>query len=76
MAIWALFYSILVREILYLVCKLTKECLTRTGGPGGSGVETILSLGEQFRSVLGDNYDLVGFDPRGEYAQIENTPKE
>ena len=34
------------------------------GGPGGSGVSLILRLGPQAKIVLGDDYDLIGFDPR------------
>ena len=38
-----------------------------TGGPGGSGVEMVLSRSSTFRTVLGPGYDLVGWDQRGEY---------
>ncbi|MER5310104.1 alpha/beta fold hydrolase [Streptomyces sp. NPDC002773] len=34
------------------------------GGPGGSGVETLPQLEDEYRK-LGERYDLVGFDPRG-----------
>ncbi|KAK7036366.1 Abhydrolase-4 domain-containing protein [Favolaschia claudopus] len=39
--------------------------LFNPGGPGGSGVDTILELGSLFRTILGPSFDLVGFDPRG-----------
>ncbi|KIM37584.1 hypothetical protein M413DRAFT_448385 [Hebeloma cylindrosporum] len=35
------------------------------GGQGGSGVEGILELGSQLAQVIGPEFDLVGFDPRG-----------
>jgi hypothetical protein len=40
--------------------------LTRcfTGGPGVSGVETILGLAPAFQKVIGEEYDIVSFDPR------------
>ncbi|MDQ1294435.1 MAG: hypothetical protein QG608_2318 [Actinomycetota bacterium] len=34
------------------------------GGPGGSGVDAVLHQGQYF-SELGQQFDLVGFDPRG-----------
>ncbi|TDL14553.1 alpha/beta-hydrolase, partial [Rickenella mellea] len=39
--------------------------LFNPGGPGGSGVSTILARGESFRAIIGDDYDFIGFDPRG-----------
>ncbi|CAA7269870.1 unnamed protein product [Cyclocybe aegerita] len=39
--------------------------LFNPGGPGGSGVEAVLSLGDAIASVLGPEFDFVGFDPRG-----------
>ncbi|EIN12405.1 alpha/beta-hydrolase [Punctularia strigosozonata HHB-11173 SS5] len=39
--------------------------LFNPGGPGGSGVDLIKRAGEQFQQILGDDYDLIGFDPRG-----------
>lgn len=29
-------------------------------------MELVLEAADLFRSILGDGYDLVGFDPRGE----------
>ena len=46
-----------------------------TGGPGGSGVELILEAADLFRSILGDGYDLVGFDPRGESLSFLQAPQ-
>ncbi|KAK7008043.1 AB hydrolase-1 domain-containing protein [Favolaschia claudopus] len=39
--------------------------LFNPGGPGGSGVSTIVSIGSQFAQFLGPQFDIVGFDPRG-----------
>ncbi|MFV0316745.1 MAG: alpha/beta hydrolase, partial [Microthrixaceae bacterium] len=35
------------------------------GGPGGSGVDTVVGMSEDFPTELSDRFDLVGFDPRG-----------
>jgi hypothetical protein len=35
-----------------------------TGGPGGSGVDTVVSMGVALQQVIGGEFDLVGFDPR------------
>ncbi|KAF2710060.1 hypothetical protein K504DRAFT_466490 [Pleomassaria siparia CBS 279.74] len=48
----------------------TQDILFNPGGPGGSGVQTILSgLGDEILGYLGPNYNLVSFDPRG----VNNT---
>lgn len=39
--------------------------LFNPGGPGGSGVDQVLQRGDQFATVIGPQFDLVGFDPRG-----------
>ncbi|KIL59088.1 hypothetical protein M378DRAFT_276889 [Amanita muscaria Koide BX008] len=39
--------------------------LFNPGGPGDSGVDSILTNAPNFRMILGDAFDLVGFDPRG-----------
>ncbi|KAK0457510.1 TAP-like protein-domain-containing protein [Desarmillaria tabescens] len=39
--------------------------LINPGGPGGSGVATIASAGPLFASIIGSQYDLISFDPRG-----------
>jgi hypothetical protein len=38
--------------------------LERTGGPGESGVNWVVQLGESFQQILGNQFDVVGFDPR------------
>ncbi|KAJ4246060.1 hypothetical protein NW762_013805 [Fusarium torreyae] len=49
--------------------KATKEpsmgsVLFNPGGPGVSGVESLLSLGEIMLPILGGQYDIVAFDTR------------
>ncbi|PVG01811.1 alpha/beta-hydrolase [Serendipita vermifera] len=39
--------------------------LFNPGGPGGSGVGLISSWGPKFQKILGPEFDIVGFDPRG-----------
>ncbi|PMD33402.1 hypothetical protein L207DRAFT_608184 [Hyaloscypha variabilis F] len=39
--------------------------LTNPGGPGNSGVESVLTYGDVLQSVIGTNFDIVAFDPRG-----------
>ena len=34
------------------------------GGPGLSGVSLVLETGESLQGLLGDDYDMIGFDPR------------
>ena len=35
------------------------------GGPGGSGVGLVLLIADALQQVVGDGFDLIGFDPRG-----------
>ncbi|GJE96001.1 hypothetical protein PsYK624_121940 [Phanerochaete sordida] len=39
--------------------------LFNPGGPGGSGVDAVVENAPVFQAVLGSNFDVVGFDPRG-----------
>ncbi|KAF5311061.1 hypothetical protein D9619_008145 [Psilocybe cf. subviscida] len=39
--------------------------LFNPGGPGGSGVDMVKGRAEQFSKILGPQFDIVGFDPRG-----------
>jgi hypothetical protein len=36
----------------------------QTGGPGGSGVDEVVQSGAAFQQILGNQYDIIGFDPR------------
>ncbi|KAK4167179.1 Alpha/Beta hydrolase protein [Cladorrhinum sp. PSN259] len=35
------------------------------GGPGGSGIWSMLDHGKELQTIIGRNHDLVAFDPRG-----------
>lgn len=45
--------------------------LINSGGlrPGGSGMGFVLRDGHRIQKIVGDRYDIVGFDPRG----VNNT---
>lgn len=40
------------------------------GGPGGSGVAAMRDRGAQLQAIIGKNYDLISWDPRGVGASI------
>lgn len=40
------------------------------GGPGGSGIWALKDHGKQLQTVVGQNYDIVTFDPRGIGASV------
>lgn len=35
------------------------------GGPGGQGTRLAIYLGDYYAALVGDDRDLIGFDPRG-----------
>jgi len=39
--------------------------LINPGGPGGSGVDLALQIGSAMQMVIGPEFDIIGFDPRG-----------
>ncbi|KAF2968314.1 hypothetical protein GQX73_g5290 [Xylaria multiplex] len=43
----------------------TQNLLLNPGGPGGSGIWFMYRLGEQLSTIIGDDFHLVAFDPRG-----------
>jgi len=42
--------------------------LVNPGGPGGSGVDLAQQLGSAIQTVIGTEFDIVGFDPRGKQS--------
>ncbi|KAI0874870.1 TAP-like protein-domain-containing protein [Hypoxylon argillaceum] len=47
--------------------------LINPGGPGGSGVDEVQNNGvAYYQSLTGDNWDIVGFEPRGIYRSEPN----
>lgn len=48
----------------------TKNILLNPGGPGASGTSFVFGVGEKFNSLLGEDFHLVGFDPRGVNSSV------
>jgi pimeloyl-ACP methyl ester carboxylesterase len=42
--------------------------LFNPGGPSQSGVDAILQIGAELSAVIGAEFDIVSFDPRGKSA--------
>ncbi|KAK8036914.1 hypothetical protein PG991_001228 [Apiospora marii] len=43
------------------------------GGPGGSGVSWVLEQGDELQAIVGDNHDLLSWDPRGIGVSVPNV---
>lgn len=43
----------------------TENMLVNPGGPGGSGIGFVHRAGKQLKEVVGENYHILSFDPRG-----------
>ncbi|KAI0355782.1 alpha/beta-hydrolase [Trametes cingulata] len=39
--------------------------LINPGGPGGSGTDLVARAGKNISAIVGDSFDILGFDPRG-----------
>ncbi len=44
------------------------------GGPGGSGVSALTSMGPQLASIIGNQHDIISFDPRGSLTYLSYYP--
>jgi hypothetical protein len=44
---------------------LVGAIIVNPGGPGASGTELVQTMGDLIASVVGPNFDILGFDPRG-----------
>ncbi|KAK8093672.1 hypothetical protein PG997_000357 [Apiospora hydei] len=43
------------------------------GGPGGSGLSWVLEQGDALQAIVGDNHDIISWDPRGIGASVPNV---
>ncbi|KAK8086209.1 alpha/beta-hydrolase [Apiospora phragmitis] len=43
------------------------------GGPGGSGLSWVLEQGDELQTIVGDNHDIISWDPRGIGASVPNV---
>ncbi|KAL2821152.1 Alpha/Beta hydrolase protein [Aspergillus granulosus] len=43
----------------------TQNLLLNPGGPGGSGYDLLYLMGEQLKTIVGEGFHLISFDPRG-----------
>ena len=46
-------------------CRFVHDLLINPGGPGGSGAGFLHRHGEHLNAIIGEEYNLVSFDPRG-----------
>lgn len=51
----------------------TSPLMLNPGGPGGSGVQIALAFGERIHNIVGEDQDVIGFDPRGIGATTPRT---
>jgi pimeloyl-ACP methyl ester carboxylesterase len=49
---------------------------TNPGGPGGSGIYQMKNRGRKIQAVVGKNYDIISFDPRGSKSTIQPMKNE
>jgi hypothetical protein len=48
--------------------------LMNPGGSGGNGIEFILEFGPEISSVIGPQFDILSFDPRGSIFFTTSPP--
>jgi pimeloyl-ACP methyl ester carboxylesterase len=57
--------NILVNQGIHIHFTCSAVKLTLSGGPGGSGVQLLMVAGSALSQLVGTQYNLIGFDPRG-----------
>jgi pimeloyl-ACP methyl ester carboxylesterase len=62
---WRHFTLPVVKLPASIPSKRRGSLIINPGGPGGSGVQFALGARSEFSTVVLDEYDIVGFDPRG-----------
>ncbi|KAI8623094.1 alpha/beta-hydrolase [Xylariaceae sp. FL1651] len=45
--------------------RATQNLVLNPGGPGGSGIEFMYRMGEHLSTIVGEDFHLLAFDPRG-----------
>lgn len=60
----------LIRMLGTSTSSTTKTILLNPGGPGGSGINFLWRAGEKINKVVGEDFHLLSFDPRGVNGSI------
>ncbi|KAF2828912.1 alpha/beta-hydrolase [Ophiobolus disseminans] len=63
----------LVRQPATSGTKIAKSIIMNPGGPGDSGIKMIVDGGVGWQKIVGENFHMIGFDPRGVGLSIPFT---